>query len=243
MAYTFTALSRGYADLWSSMTIKPSRVQGFQALATKLLKRIPQYRGIEAATGVPASVIAVIHERESSGKFSTYLGNGQPWDRRTTIVPKGRGPWPSFEAAAIDALLLEGLDKVKDWSLERALFELERYNGMGYRSRGIPSPYLWGGTNVQKPGKFVKDGVFDATVTDVQPGCAPLLYTMWQMDRTLALRLSDEPPLVLPEPDIPPPRIVSPPAWLPEYEPKQSPPIFGGSFFDRIRKWFAGLGK
>lgn len=248
MANTFGVLAPGYAAQWCDMQIKPSRIQGFNALATKLIKRIPQYRAIERATGVPVAVIAVIHEREGSGDFSTYLGNGQPWNQRTTIVPKGRGPWASFADAATDALLFEGLDKVKDWSVERALFVLEGYNGFGYRSRGIPSPYLWGGTNIQKPGKFVRDGVFDPSVIDMQPGCAPLLYTLFGLDRTLALRLSGEPPAPQPSiiiretPDIPPPRYVSPPAFLPDYEPPSSPPQ-SGFLFDAIRKWFAGWGK
>lgn len=221
MAYQFARLAPEYARLWASMTINPSRIQGFTVLARRLIGRMPRYDQITAATGVPKAVIAVIHEREGSGSFATYLGNGQVWNKRTTIVPVGRGPWASFEEAAIDALTFEGLHKITDWTIERALFVLESYNGMGYRSRNIPSPYLWSGTSVQRPGKFVRDGQFDPTVVDVQPGCAPLLCMMFGLDNALMLRLGGDPPRIVPdkyEETGPPPR-------LPDAEPPPDPPM------------------
>src|SRR6185295_802829 len=92
------------------------------------------------------------------------------------------------------ALSYEGLDKVAragSWSVEQACFVLERYNGFGYRNRGLRSPYLWGGTNLQQPGKYVADGRFDATVIDRQPGCMPLLCKLWSLDPALRLPIAD----------------------------------------------------
>jgi lysozyme family protein len=43
----------------------------------------------KAATGVPWFVVAALHERESGADFATYLGNGEPLNRVTQLVPKG----------------------------------------------------------------------------------------------------------------------------------------------------------
>lgn len=210
--YSFAKLSGEYAALWSSMTINPSRVQGFNVLGRKLLSRCSRYEPVSEATGVPVAVIAVIHERESGGDFGTHLHNGDPLNERTYHVPAGRPKTGSppfvWEFSAIDALKYEGLDKIEDWSVERALFVLEAYNGWGYRNKGVRSPYIWGGTNQQQPGKYVADGVFDSTVMDMQPGCAPMLFTLFGLDRTLALKLAGE--VVPPFPPIPRPRPPTP---------------------------------
>jgi hypothetical protein len=103
----------------------------------------------------------------------------------TTIVPKGRGPFDSFLAGAIDALAYDGLTKVIDWRLEKQLWYCERFNGLGYANKGLPSPYVWGGTSIQRPGKYVADGVWDPNAHDGQPGCAPLLKTIAELDPTV----------------------------------------------------------
>ena len=35
---------------------------------------------------------------------------------------------------------MKKLDHVQDWSAPSMLYLLERYNGLGYRKRGLPSP-------------------------------------------------------------------------------------------------------
>ena len=99
-------------------------------------------------------MIAAIHRRESDCDFDTYLGNGEPLDEVTTLVPAGRGPFDTWEEGAIDALTYDGLTEVTDWRLEKMLFHLEKYNGLGYHNKTppLPSPYLWAGTNIQEPG-------------------------------------------------------------------------------------------
>jgi hypothetical protein len=62
---------------------------------------------------------------------------------------------------------------------------LERYNGLGYANKGIPSPYVWSGTDQYKSGKYVRDGVFDANAVDKQLGCAGLLLAMVALDPTI----------------------------------------------------------
>ena len=183
------------------MVIKPNRVHEFEEEARQLISHKGIYQEVEAATtamagriGVKWYHVAVIHMREASADFHCYLGNGQSLARRTTEVPAGRGPFTgphAFLKGCIDALHVDGLDSVADWRLEKILFYCELFNGTGYNARGLPSPYLWGGTSVQRPGKYVADRKFNARVWDNQPGCAPLLATMAKFDPTIAFQRED----------------------------------------------------
>lgn len=151
-----------------------------KVILPKLINNQAFYKAAANATGIPAVMIMLMHIRESSsdlGKFLTYLGNGQPFNKKTTIVPKGRGPWSSWINAAVDAIQLKKLDAIKDWTLERMLYELEGFNGYGYRGKGINSPYVWSGTNHYMKGKYVADGKYDANAVDGQVG----VYTYFQM--------------------------------------------------------------
>lgn len=123
--------------------------------------------------------IAVIHYLECSLNFNRYLGNGQSLYRKTTIVPKGRGPFNNFEDGAIDAIKLTGLHKVEDWSIGNTLYILEGYNGYGYRQyHNTNSPYLYSGSNHYAKGKYVSDGRYDANAVSGQIGAALLLKTI-----------------------------------------------------------------
>src|SRR5438105_1724758 len=123
-----------YAKQWDAMTILPARLSEVRQVAKRLADAKPRYQAVEKATGVPWYMIAAIHERESSQSWKASLAQGDPWDRVSTHVPRGRGPLKSWEAAAIDALELDGLTKVIDWRLEKILYFLELYNGWGYHS-------------------------------------------------------------------------------------------------------------
>ena len=173
-----------YAEEWDRMVINPIRVHTFDELARYAIKHKDQYRDIEKLSGVPWAMVAVIHRRESEGNFLTYLGNGQPLHMRTTLVPRGRGPFRNFTEGAIDALRIDGLTAVSDWRLEKQLFFMTSFNGWA-AAYGFHSPYIWGGTNVQRRGKFIADGVFDPNVWDTQPGCAPLLKTIATLDPSI----------------------------------------------------------
>jgi lysozyme family protein len=65
--------------------------------------------------------------------------------------------------------------KWKDWSVGGTLSLLEQYNGLGYATKGIPSPYIWSGTDQYSKGKYVADHMFDPSVVDAQFGCAGLI--------------------------------------------------------------------
>jgi len=171
------------ASRLQAMKINASRLSAVTKTAKRLVAGRARYEGVERLTGVPWWFVAALHERESGGDFKTYLGNGQPLNRVTTLVPKGRGPWSTFEAGAVDALEYEGYTKVSDWSIEHALWLAEKYNGLGYANKGLPSPYIWGATNIQRPGKYreIKNssGVYVSRFfpleMDTQIGVAPML--------------------------------------------------------------------
>ena len=57
------------------------------------------------------------------------------------------------------------------------LFQLEGYNGFGYRDHHptVPSPYLWSFSNHYTRGKYVADGRFSPTAVSQQCGAAVLL--------------------------------------------------------------------
>lgn len=173
------------AKQWDRMVINSSRRDEFTNIAARLISYKPRYQVVAELTGVPWWLIAVLHLRESDADFRTYLGNGEPLTRRTRLVPRGRGPFKSWEDGAVDALRYDGLTSIKDFRLEKALWLAERFNGLGYENRGLPSPYVWGGTNIQKPGKYIADGKWSSTAVDRQPGVAPILHAMSVRDPSI----------------------------------------------------------
>ena len=173
-----------YQQQWDAMKIKPARQAEFDHIAHKLVALKNKYLPIEDASGVPWWMIAVIHMREADNDFSKGLAQGDPWNRRSKNKPIC-GPFGSFVESAIWALRHDGLSSVKDWRIEKVLYFSEIFNGTGYDMRHLPSPYLWGGTSIQRAGKFVRDRVFSSGAWDSQPGVAPILYTMGKLDQTI----------------------------------------------------------
>lgn len=168
-------------DRWNRA--KFTRSTQINARATKIEAARSRYEAVSRKTGVPWDVIGVIHYRESSGSFAGVLHNGQKiigTGKKTTLVPKGRGPFSSWEDAAVDALMNchPYAGKNKDWSIAGTLDMLERYNGLGYRKKGLPSPYLWAGTDQYTKGKYVADGKYDPNHVDKQLGVAALLMKL-----------------------------------------------------------------
>lgn len=167
--------------------MKINDLNAVESVAKKALSFKDRYNTVASQTGVPWGVIACIHYREANFNFFTHLHNGDPLSARTVHVPKGRpvsGTPPfKWEFSAIDALRYDGLDKVTDWSLNSTLYQLEKYNGFGYREyHNMNSPYLWAGTNWYTQGKYGYDNQFNPSLIDKQIGCAPLLATLTEMD-------------------------------------------------------------
>lgn len=177
----------------------------FSSVARRLVAPYAKarYLAVSAKTGVPWFVIAVIHQRECSQDWAGSLAQGDPWDRVSVHVPAGRGPFKSWEGAAVDALVhcAPYAARNQDWSPGGALTQLEEYNGLGYAARGLPSPYTWSGTNQYVGGKYVRDGVFDPNVVDRQLGCAGLIMAMMKLDPAITFTgLTIVPPKTTPIP-------------------------------------------
>ena len=172
----------------------PDKAQRALKRAGKLLEFKDRYIAAYTRSGIPALWYMVINERESGSDFDAYLGNGQSLHRVTTLVPAGRGPWASWEDGAIDATTYDhvGRPGPEGWTWAWFLFKCEGWNGFGPRLHGRHSGYLWSGSQVydtepEGGGKYVADGVWDASVYDTQLGCYPLARAILQLDPSLRL--------------------------------------------------------
>lgn len=160
----------------------------YPAIVKKILANKPRYQQVEALTGVPWSIVAVIHVREADMNFNTQLAQGDPLSRVSSHVPRGQGPYTGPNAwvnAAVRALKDVGGPSWKDWTPGGWTTFLEKYNGLGYASKGRSSPYVWAGTNQYVSGKYVADGQYSSTAVDTQPGCASLIGQLAKADPTI----------------------------------------------------------
>jgi lysozyme family protein len=206
-APSYAKLAPVYRKRWDTATVVPKWVDAADRYVRLIFKNRAKYEAVEAKTGVPWYFIAVTHMRESSCDFRGVLHNGEHiigTGRKTRLVPAGRGPFSTWEAAAIDALRLHALHKITDWSIERVLYECERFNGFGYYRKGLVSPYVWAGTTLYRSGKYVRDGVYDPSHVDTQLGCAIVLKRLQANGVTVDINLSPKAPKPAPIPDVEP---------------------------------------
>jgi lysozyme family protein len=189
-------LKKANASRWRDTRVTPRLVPMIDKTSSRLvaLDAKARYVAVSEKTNVPWFVIAVIHEREASQSWKANLAQGDPWNEVSIHVPKGRGPFKSWEDAAVDALAncAPRAAKWNDWTAGGALTLLEEYNGLGYAARNRPSPYVWASTNQYVKGKFVADHRFDPNAVDHQLGCAALLNRMAAMDSTIRFSDDDE---------------------------------------------------
>jgi lysozyme family protein len=206
----FAALKGEYKILWDSAKVNVGHAPICQSIANKILANRATYENIERQTGVPWYWIGGVHSLESSLNFTRHLHNGDPLTARTRQVPAGRpatgSPPFTFEESAIDALKMppHSLHLVKDWSIERILFEAERYNGWGYRlyHPNVKSPYLWSFTNQYRSGKYIADGKWSETHVSTQCGFAAIMKMLLPMiDAKPTVQISDGPMIVV-DPDV-----------------------------------------
>lgn len=175
-----------YQTLWNQCEIKPEKLNVVQEIAAKILSNQTRYEAVQQKINVPWYFIAVIHNMEASLNFTKHLHNGDSLKKRTVNIPAGKPKadpiqgWQvgyTWEESAIDALKSKEFDQVKDWSLAAQLWQLERYNGFGYRQyhADVLTPYLWSGTNLYTKGKYTADGKWDGNAVSEQIGVAALL--------------------------------------------------------------------
>lgn len=199
-----TRTEKDYADLrdeylrfFFGAQIAEGRANAVERAADSVLADKARYEIVSTATGVPWWVIGIIHLMESSGSFRAHLHNGDSLDRRTTHVPEGRpvaapanGTRYTWEESAADAIRHAKLDTETSWSLTRALYRFEKYNGLGYRQHRVPSPYLWSASTVWQKGKYTSDHGFDPNADSKQIGAAVILRQLY--DRGAVMLYTDE---------------------------------------------------
>lgn len=201
-----------YARQWADMEIDPGRTAQIDKAARQLIASKARYQIVASRVNVPWFFIACTHWREASGSFAGVLHNGERIigkGVKTKLVPAGRGPFATWEAAAIDALTIPPHDmrKVNIDGIERFAYECEKYNGFGYYFKGVPSAYLWSFSSIYKGGKYVADGKWSSSAMDIQIGVMPLLRRMMVLDATIGFGapLPDLEPVIPPAPPPKPP--------------------------------------
>jgi len=151
---------------------------------------------------VPPWFIAIVSEREYGGPphWDRQLGQGDPLHEKSVHVPSGMGPYLShpedttpgndaWTRCCVDVLLNSAPFAAKwtIWTIGGVLTLFEEYNGLGYAKRGVPSAYVWSGTDQYVSGKYVRDRVYDPKVVDVQEGCAAILAMMMAVDSSIKI--------------------------------------------------------
>ena len=184
----FTAALRDeYETLFDSCHVRPERAAELNALVKKLEQNRERYASVGDPLEVPWFFVGVVHGMEASFNFNGHLHNGDPLTARTVHEPPNRpisgAPPFTWEESATDALRQKKLDAVADWTLPRTLYQLEAYNGFGYRRNHpeVLTPYLWSFSNHYTRGKYVADGTFSASAVSKQCGAAVLLRRMAEL--------------------------------------------------------------
>jgi lysozyme family protein/peptidoglycan hydrolase-like protein with peptidoglycan-binding domain len=190
MKTSFEAIKQEYTDYAASAKpINEKWAAKAYSAAQRLLATRSHYTAVSAKTGVPIAWIMAINERESGNRFDTYLGNGQSLKRVTTMVPRGRGPWATWDAGAIDGLHYDRVDVPHDWTVEYALYRSETWNGLGPRWHGKPTGYNWSGTTIYKGGKYTETpagSTWNPDMWDEQLGTFLIMQKLIELDPSLA---------------------------------------------------------
>lgn len=180
----FADLKDEYEAEWANCQIRDDKrgiVEG--VYVAKLNANKDKYQQVaEQYHGMPWFFIGVIHAMETGFRFDRHLHNGDPLSARTVRVPKGRpisgNPPFSWEFSAKDSMEKMGYERESDWSLPHVFYLLEKYNGFGYRFKGMRTPYLWSYSNLYSKGRYVADGVFDPNAVSKQCGAATMLKAL-----------------------------------------------------------------
>ncbi len=139
---------------------KAKLTRNFVAIAKSLVGAKPRYQSVEKRASAPWWVDCGHSRARVVAGLSPLTRAGRSLEV-STHVPAGRGPFKSWEDAAVDALVnCDPHLARKEWkSAGECLTNLEAYNGLGYfdgrvtKKDGVivarypsqPSPYIWAG--------------------------------------------------------------------------------------------------
>jgi lysozyme family protein len=184
-----TDLTNAYEFLYDTCIINEDKYNEIDSYINTMVAHQATYELVGSPLSIPWYFIAIIHCLECDLNFNEHLHNGDPLTHRTVHVPAGRpvadpaagvGQPYSWQESAVDALAYDGFTAWTNWTIPGMLFSFEKYNGFGYRGRGINSPYLWSFSNQYTEGKFTNDGIYDADAVSDQCGAAVLLRRMYE---------------------------------------------------------------
>lgn len=175
-----------YVDAWMRMDFDPGFEAGIITAARRVLQGRERYMRVASVVGCPWYFVGALHNMEASCNFEGVLHNGEKiigTGRKTKLVPKGRGPFESWEDAAIDAL--HAFKGMEDWDIGIMLKRAEMYNGLGYLKNHPEenTPYLWAQTTINDGrGKYVADRKYDTNAnSNGQVGFAAILKQLERM--------------------------------------------------------------
>ena len=184
----FTQIKQEYLDMWATANVRPNWKPRATQIAGKMIANRARYEAV--ASKIPPTpwyFISVIHQMEGDMNFNTHLHNGDSLSGRTIHVPAGRPPFPpangaryTWEESAYDALTSEeGINLSGEWDIARMLWRFETFNGFGSRLNfGVPTAYLWSGTDYYEKGKYRADHDWDPNLVSDQVGCVPILRAL-----------------------------------------------------------------
>lgn len=171
-----------YASIYAGALLIKNDANLLAIACAKIKMSKDVYDPVATSTGVPWDLLGALHYREASLNFNRYFQNGDPLfgpdgePVQTVNDPAGLGPYASWADSALADLKARHLPKT--WSIGVCLDFAERFNGRGYWNMGVPSPYIWAGTNIYQGGLFIKDHVYDPNVWDSRLGVAAILKSL-----------------------------------------------------------------
>ena len=181
-APSFDDIKKEYETSFANAKISDKHRSDINWCVKQILDNKSKYQEVEDACCAPWFTVAILHGMECSFNFRQHLHNGDNLKKKTWQVPSGRpDPWNppnDWQSSAIDALRVDRLTGLTDWSLARTLYRWEGYNGWGTRGHGVKTPYLWSYSDQYSRGKYVADGKWSSDAVSQQCGAAVMLKVL-----------------------------------------------------------------
>lgn len=209
--FQITEMAKDHQHNAGLLEINPAKLPELNKVLEKYKENKARYDKVAQATGIPGMLICALHYREGFD-FNRYLHNGERLGKPTTYVPAGilfkEGDW---EKAAIHALGGDVVDEhgkpsfktfqnlrqqlglnANSTDMGAMMAFAESYNGLGYRSHGVRSCYVYAGTNLNQAGRYVADHKFDPKSVDQRLGAAAIMMGIQQMEAGQSLRVAGQ---------------------------------------------------
>jgi lysozyme family protein len=237
MQHPFSVLSTEYASSLARMVITDSA--HVEQAVKEILPGKVRYKAVEAVTKIPAAGLGAVDYREDDCNPRDGLGQGDPWNKVSINVPAGKGPFLSWQAAAIFYLHYDKVDVFSaPWTWAYACWKGEMWNGFGPRDHGVHTGYLWGCTSIYTGGMYPHDHEWSSTAKDGRPGIIPIMKRLQSIDSDFIFdaAISDQP--FSPTPILPPPEGINNALWVQQSLNKlgQTPPLIeDGNYGRRTR--------